>query len=187
MLEAKPSIPEIGERRARLGAPEATVGDRASRLIANEDSSSFVAEAYRALRTNIRFATHDSKAPCFAVTSSIPGEGKSLTCSNLAVSIAETGSRVLLVDADLRRPTVHRVFGLDRDEGLSQVLAGSLHWRDSVQSTKVKGLSVLSGGRIPPNPAELLGSNRMVNFLEEVRTHYDLVIVDTPPILPFSP
>lgn len=143
------------------------------------------AEAYRVLRTNLQFMGLDKPLQALAMTSATPGEGKSLTASNLAVAFAQAGQRVLLVDADLRRPTVAKMFGLNRRAwgGLTTVLAGSQELEEAVQETPVPGLSLLTSGPIPPNPAEMLGARRMTDLLEKMKAQWDLVIVDTPPVL----
>lgn len=143
------------------------------------------AEAYRVLRTNLQFMGLDRPLQALAVTSATPGEGKSLTSANLAAAFAQAGQRVLLVDADLRRPMLAKMFGLNRRAwgGLTTVLAGSQELAEAVQETPVPGLSVLASGPIPPNPAELLGAQRMTELLARLRAEWDLVIVDTPPVL----
>ena len=181
-------VPEINVRRPRLrgGAPggrELRVGRR---LTVTADASGFAGEAYRALRTNMRFAYPRGRTPRFAITSAVPGEGKSLTSANLAIALAEGGERVVLVDADLRRPTLHRLFGLERGAGLSDALAGDGQVGEATVPSGVDGLDLLPGGRVPPNPSELLGSARMREALGALSESYDVVLVDTPPVLPFT-
>ncbi len=143
------------------------------------------AEAYRVLRTNLQFMGLDKPLQAVAITSATPSEGKSLTCANLAAAFAQAGQRVLLVDADLRRPTQAKLFGLNRRAwgGLTTVLAGTQELAEAVQETPVPGLSLLASGPIPPNPAEMLGAQRMTDLLEKMKAQWDLVIVDTPPVL----
>jgi len=117
------------------------------------------------------------------VTSSGPREGKSSTVANLAVSIAQTGKSVLVIDADLRNPTQHKLFGLDNRQGLSVALVQDQDYRDYVKETAVPGVKVLTGGPIPPNPAELVGSKRMKRLIDEASEQFDLVLIDTPPII----
>lgn len=117
------------------------------------------------------------------ITSAGPGEGKSTTAANLAITFAQQGKKVLLIDADLRKPTVHYTFRLNNYVGLTNVLTNSAELLAACQETQVEHLSVLTSGPIPPNPAELLGSKAMEHCLQEVYRHFDLVIFDTPPVL----
>jgi capsular exopolysaccharide synthesis family protein len=121
-----------------------------------------------------------------AVTSSVAGEGKSTVSTNLAIALAETGARVLLVDGDLRRPSVARMLGLEGAAGLTTVLLGRVSAADVVQEWGLHGLDVLPSGAVPPNPTELLGSPAMRRFLQQVRESYDHVVLDTPPLLPVA-
>jgi len=117
------------------------------------------------------------------ITSSGPREGKSSTVANLAVSIAQTGKSVLVIDADLRNPTQHKLFGLDNKQGLSVALVQDKDYRDYVRETAVPGVKVLAGGPIPPNPAELVGSKRMKRLIDDASEQFDIVLIDTPPII----
>lgn len=117
------------------------------------------------------------------ITSSGPREGKSHTVANLAVSIAQAGKSVLVVDADMRNPTQHKLFGLDNGQGLSVALVQEQDYRNYIRETAVPGVMVLTGGPIPPNPAELVGSKRMKHLIEEVSEQFDMVLIDTPPII----
>jgi capsular exopolysaccharide synthesis family protein len=121
-----------------------------------------------------------------AVTSSLPAEGKSTVSGNLAVALAETGARVLLVDADLRRPAIAELLGVEGGVGLTTVLAGAARVEDVVQDWGGKQLQVLASGPVPPNPAELLGSPAMRGLLEDLRGRYDHVVIDTAPLLPVA-
>ncbi len=142
-----------------------------------------VAEAYRALRANVEFASVDVPMRTLLVTSSMPGEGKTVTASNLAVVFAQAGRRVLLVDADLRKPTVHRLFSLPNVHGLTTMLRSDAVAVDAVTHfTEQANLRVLTSGPLPPNPAELLGSHRMEEVLGLLQQHADLVIFDSPPL-----
>lgn len=168
-----------------LGAIPRMGGDGyASKLVVHKQPLSTVAEAYRALRTNVRFSFVDRPMRTLMVTSPGPSEGKSVTLSNLAVAIAQSGLRVILVDTDLRRPSLYRVFGVSNTEGLSNAL---LHTgadvRDYVQETAVKNLRLLSCGPLPPNPAEVLGSERMGVVIEKLLAEADVVLFDSPPVL----
>ncbi|HZP83946.1 MAG TPA: polysaccharide biosynthesis tyrosine autokinase [Chthonomonadaceae bacterium] len=141
-------------------------------------------ESYRVLRSNVQFATVDRPICSLLVTSTIPGEGKSVTACNLAVAMALDGRRVILVDADLRRPTVHTKLGLpQQNAGLTNVLLGRRSLESALQETSIPGLRVLTAGSLPPNPAELLNSRAMHQLHEELKEHADVVIFDSPPCL----
>src|SRR3990167_1725065 len=141
----------------------------ASPLVAHADPKSAAAEAYRTLRTSIQFAGLDHKCRSVVVTSSSPGEGKSTTVANFGVVSAQAGARVLVVDSDLRRPMLHRIFGLGNGRGLSTALLEGLPFADVAQATAIPNLSVLTSGPLPPNPAELVGAMRMRERSEERR------------------
>lgn len=152
-------------------------------LITQLNPRSPISEQYRAIRTNIQFSAIDEEIKSILVTSPGPAAGKSITAANLAVVYAQQGMRTLLIDADLRKPTVHYTFRLDNLRGLSSVLIGESAFEDAVEDSSVDDLQILSCGPIPPNPAELLASKRMEDLLEYVEGHYDFVIVDMPPVL----
>ena len=143
-------------------------------------------EAFRHLRTNIYAAAQGGSPHTFLVTSAEPGEGKSTIVTNLALAMAQSGHRVIAVDGDLRRPTLHTNFQLSMRIGLTSVLDGKLMLQEAVQGTEVPGLSVLASGPLPPNPAELLGSCQMRALLEEMPQHFDMVLVDAPALLPVT-
>lgn len=152
-------------------------------LITIADKTSLIAEQYRTIRTNIQFASADRKIQTIVVTSPGPSEGKSTTSANLAVVFANSGQRVLLVDADMRKPTVHRTFGLSNENGLSKVLSSNNSVLEMAQPSMVDNLSILTSGPKPPNPSELLGSTRMNQVIEEARHLYDVIIFDMPPVV----
>ena len=144
---------------------------------------SVAAEAYRTLRTNVEFSSLDVPVQTLLVTSSMPSEGKTVTAANLAVVFAQAGRKVLLVDADLRKPGVHLVFDLPNSQGLTTLLRGDDVSLDAIaQRTEEKNLRILTTGPLPPNPAELIGSQRMRSLLERLKTGADLVIMDSPPL-----
>lgn len=143
-------------------------------------------EAVRRLRTNLQFVGAASGAKSVVITSSVPGEGKSTTAINLAVSLADAGSRVILVDADLRRPSVAEYLGLEGRAGLTSVLIGRAEVEDVIQQWRDSSLDILPSGQVPPNPSELLGSAVMVNLLAELEKTYDVILLDTPPLLPVT-
>ncbi len=139
-------------------------------------------EAYRDLRTSLRFSGADIEIRSLLVTSAGPREGKSTTAGNLAIAIAQTGSRVLLVDTDLRRPVIHNIFDLPREPGVSEAIAGVTPVEDAVQETAIDNLSVLTCGYIPHNPSELLGSRKCRRLLSELKKSFDMIILDSPPV-----
>lgn len=144
------------------------------------------AEAVRRLRTNLQFINAPSRLRSIVVTSSLPGEGKSTTAANLALAMADAGSRVILVDGDLRRPSLANVLGLEGAVGLTTVLIGQAELIDVVQPFQSTGLDVITAGGIPPNPSELLGSSQMRDVLEYLTDSYDIVIIDSAPLLPVT-
>ena len=153
-------------------------------LIAYADQTSPVTEQYRTIRTNVHFSMVDQNLRSLVVTSSGPGEGKSTTSANLAVIFASSGIRVLLVDADMRKSTVHKTFNLPNMRGLSSFLRNrTLSLDEVVELTSIENLTVLTSGPKPANPAELLGSKRMDQVMDEIIQSYDLVIFDMPPIV----
>ena len=145
------------------------------------DSPFAIKEAYNSIRTKLIFTGKGEKCPVFAVTSSLASDGKSTVSVSLAISIAMAEQRVLLIDADMRKPSVHRYFGVESRNGLSEILAG-LSSEIKLRSTEIDNLSILTAGQIPPNPAELLGSKQMDVLLDYARQYFDYVIIDTPPV-----
>ncbi|TQS71271.1 CpsD/CapB family tyrosine-protein kinase [Ornithinibacillus gellani] len=152
-------------------------------LITKLNPKSPISEQFRTVRTNLQFAAVDEELRSMLVTSSSPSEGKSMTTANLAVVNAQQGKKVLLIDADMRKPTVHYTFRLDNLHGLSNILVGEGTLQTATFASDVDNLDILSSGPIPPNPSELLGSKRMARLLQEALEIYDLVIFDTPPVL----
>lgn len=144
------------------------------------------AEAYRTLRTNLQFIARSGDFKVLTVTSPTAGEGKTTTVANLAVALAHTGKRVIAVSCDLRKPRLHRFFDLPNDVGVTSILTGEATLKDAAQSCQIPTLRVLSCGPIPPNPADLLGSDEMQALLEELRQAADFVVIDTPPVLAVS-
>jgi len=185
-------IPEISSREVvsrrfstNGGGERETVEDEtvASRLITHLDPKSPVSEAYRTLRTNIQFQKLKNKESALMVTSSAPKEGKSTTIANLAITMAQMGSKTLLVDTDLRRPVIHSVFNLGKDRGITNFLLGKMSFSEIVKPTMVDNLSVVTSGPLPPNPSELLASEEMDEFIEQARSHFDVVLFDSPPVI----
>lgn len=153
------------------------------KLITAVDPKSPISEQYRTVRTNIQFSSVDEEIKTIMVTSAGPSEGKSTTAGNLAITFAQQEKKVLLVDADLRKPTVHYTFNQTNTFGLTTVLAGQISLSEAIDLTDIENLSVLTSGPIPPNPAELMGSKSMERFLAEAKKAYDIILFDTPPIL----
>jgi len=151
-------------------------------LITLTSPKSTASEAYRGIRTSILFTAADTAPRAILVASAAPGEGKTVTASNLAVTMAQAGNRVLIIDSDLRRPKLHRVFDLSRDKGISNILAGNCTIDEAIVHSQVPGIDLIPSGPVPPNPSEMLGSQQMVRLMEAVRGRYDLTIVDSPPI-----
>jgi capsular exopolysaccharide synthesis family protein len=152
-------------------------------LITLTNPRSPVSEAFRALRTNIDFSSIDEKIQVIMITSSGPEEGKSTISANLAIAYAQSDKRVLLIDADLRKPTAHKTFTLSNRYGLSSLLSQQVDIEDVLQDTTVSNLTIITSGPIPPNPAEMMSSNRMNTVLQNLRERYDIIILDTPPLL----
>jgi len=162
---------------------QSNVNNKVRNIIAKFNPKSPISEQYRTIRTNIQYASVDNEIKSLLVTSSGPAEGKSTTIANLAVVYAQTGKKVLLIDADLRKPTVHYTFRLDNLRGLSNILVGETSLDQAINRADVDNLDIISSGPIPPNPSELLASRKMERFLEEAKMAYDIVIFDTPPVL----
>ncbi|KJU73430.1 exopolysaccharide biosynthesis protein [Pediococcus damnosus LMG 28219] len=151
-------------------------------LVTVTDPNSVVSEQFRTIRTNIQFSSTDKKLQSIVVTSAEPSEGKSTISSNLAVVCAKQNQKVVLVDADLRRPTVHRTFKLLNAAGLSSYLTNNAVYEEVVQSTSIPNLSIISSGPVPPNPAELLNSANVNSLLERLKSEFDMIIIDAPPV-----
>ncbi|GIO99073.1 capsular polysaccharide biosynthesis protein [Paenibacillus lautus] len=155
-------------------------------LIVSANPKSPISEIYRLLRTKIQFFYKEQELKTVMVTSSQPGEGKSTAIGNLAVAYAQEGKSVLLIDADLRKPSLHRMFSLLNSQGLSTLLAGDTSLEESVQETAVERLSLLPSGPVPANPSELIDSPAMRELLELSKLQYDVILIDTPSVLSVS-
>ena len=155
-------------------------------LIGASNPYSVHGEAYRTLRTGILLSRAGAPPKLILMTSTTSGEGKTVTSTNTAVLFAHTGAKVLLIDADLRRPRCHRVFSMDKEPGLTEVLTGGRAVFEMIRPTQVEGLSILTSGSLPPNPTELLGSEKMKKILGELATSFDFIVLDSPPVLPVS-
>lgn len=151
-------------------------------LILNGDTSFHVQEAYKASRTNTMFSIPDKGCKKIVVTSSFPGEGKSTTCTNLAITFAQTGSKVVMIDADLRKPTVHKKLEVNNEYGLAHLLGNFCTIEQAIIPSSYENLDVIVAGHLPPNPAELLASDNMKELLDTLSESYDYIFLDTPPL-----
>jgi len=161
------------------------VGELGARLVAGRDPRNPVSEAYRSLRTNLTFSNPDKPPKIIVFTSPLPQDGKSTTAANLAITLTQQGIKTLLIDADLRRGLLHGVFGANRDPGLTNVLAGGAAISEAIQEIDLQEsgkLDFMSSGPYPPNPAEILGSQRMKSLLQALDERYDLVLIDSAPL-----
>jgi len=155
----------------------------AGRLITHFAPKSPISEAYRSLRTSIQYAKADTQLKTIVVTSPGPQEGKSTTVANLAITFAQMGTSVLLVDTDLRRPVLHSIFNLDRSKGISNFLVGKIEIEDAIFETDIDNLYIMPCGTLPPNPSELLGSKAMRECITELKNRFDIILFDSPPIM----
>ena len=172
------SIPTIKADRKK-----GEIEDIRNRLITHYRPRSPISESYRSLRTSLRFASIDGGIKTVVLTSPAPKEGKTLTASNLAITEAQAGRKTLLLDTDLRRPMVHHLFNLKKEDGISKVLTDELKLNDAIKKTGVENLYAITSGPVPPNPSELLGSKKMKKVLEELKEKFDMIILDSPPII----
>ncbi len=159
------------------------IKSRDEELITMSRPKSVTAEAYRSLRTNLDFMSPDNPLRSILFTSSGTKEGKSKTISNLAISMAQAGKKTVLLDCDLRKPMLHRFFNLPNYEGLSSVLTDEITSEEALRGGEVENLQIITSGIIPPNPAELLGSKRMGNLLQKLSERFEMVLLDTPPVI----
>lgn len=176
-MQWKFKLPGFGHNRKTESNENNYMNQR--RNILGNTSSFQVQEAYKALRTNIRFSSSGKK---FCITSGLAGEGKSITALNVAISFAEAGQKVLLIDADLRRPSMARLLVENGAPGLSNVLAGLCNEEKAIHKNQIPNLDVLFSGEIPPNPSELLSNENMPALLERLEKTYDYIFIDTPPV-----
>ncbi|KPL19313.1 MAG: hypothetical protein AMJ92_04035 [candidate division Zixibacteria bacterium SM23_81] len=184
------SIPQIkvNEKKKTLrktagSSEEQEIITIASRLVTHLEPRSPVSEAYRSFRTNIQFSQFDRPMKTLLVTSAGPGEGKSTTVANLAITMAQMGTKTLLVDADLRRPVLDSIFKCKRSLGLTDILLGNNHMDAALHELEVKNLSLLCCGTLPPNPAELLSSQAMRDLLEQLKKNFEVILFDSPPVV----
>ncbi len=179
-------IPKIDEIKAAKRARSATnteISKYQSRLITHFDPKSPVSEAYRSMRTNIELSSVDKSIKSVVITSAGPGEGKSTTIANLAIAFAQLDQKTLLVDTDMRRPVLQKVFQVPRVPGISDIITGSNTLEECIHETSVENLYILPSGNLPPNPSEMLGSKKMREIYQNLIGHYDKVFFDAPPII----
>lgn len=158
----------------------------ARKLVTVTDSKSLISEQFRTMRTNIRFSMPNQDIKTLLVTSSIAGEGKSTNAANLGVVFAQEGKKVIIIDTDMRKPTLHHTFSTLNSNGLSDVLTRQEIYFNVIQETTVEGLSIIPSGPLPPNPVELLSSKTMDIFLQDLIKDFDIIILDAPPLLSVS-
>lgn len=183
VLAAIPVIGQVGSEEALAAAGAEGRPKFTPHRVSHLDPRSSIAESYRSLRTSLQFAGLDKPIRTIAVSSSAPQEGKSTTSSNLGVVMSQMGKKTLLVDTDLRRPVLHSVFGIEREPGLTNILFDRSALHEAIHPTDVPNLYVLPCGIIPPNPAELLGSEKMNQLIEVLKEEFDFIIFDTPPVV----
>jgi len=176
-------IPSIGELNGKPKGSRDIIEQISSRLVTHFVPRSPVAEAYRTIRTNLSFSRPDNPPKNILVTSAAPHEGKSTTAANLAITLAQMGTKTLLVDSDLRRPTLGRIFNIEGEEGLTELLIGKGTLEALVKPTGIPNLFLLPSGHLPPNPSELLGSQRMKDLMAEISRRYEMTFLDSPPVV----
>lgn len=152
-------------------------------LVTHEMPKSTISEQYRMIRSNIDFSSIDEQIRTLVFTSAAPSAGKSTTAANVAVAYAQARKSVLLIDGDLRKPTIHYTFETNNVFGLSNLISNQVDMDNAIKMTEIENLSILTSGPIPPNPSELLGSDRMEDLLSAFLERFDMVIIDTPPVL----
>jgi capsular exopolysaccharide synthesis family protein len=161
-------------------------GTEKNDLVVMDDPKSLAAEAFRNIRTNLQFMSMRESGIVMAVTSTIQGEGKTLISVNLASIISMTGKKVLLMSMDMRRPALHRLFGISSDKGMSNILSNHSTLEEVIQHEVFENLDIIPSGPVPPNPSELIGSEMMSQILEELKSRYDIIVIDTPPVGPVT-
>ena len=188
------TVKDTDEAKRLLGIPmlgmipymHSNPKDKASKnlkLITKMGPKSAAAEAFRSLRTGIHFSAINKSRQIIMLTSSFPNEGKSTLSTNLAITLSQTGSRVVLLGGDLRRPSLHKMFGISKTPGLTEVLTGDCNIDDVIHQNTGTGIDLINAGTIPPNPSELLESKQMHEVLQSLRMRYEHIIIDAPPLL----
>lgn len=182
----KPTLAMLPELKSGVLSGLEVIGDSAADTITHTAPKSSFAEGIKTLRTNLTFMSPDEPPEAMLVTSPGPGEGKTVTATNMAIAMAQSGQKTLLVDSDLRRPRVHKALDLNKEPGLSEVITGSTALDDAVQTTMADNLHAVSSGEVPPNPSEMLHSRSFENFVSEARQKFDRVVFDSPPLAAVS-
>ncbi|HEU4371125.1 MAG TPA: polysaccharide biosynthesis tyrosine autokinase [Methylomirabilota bacterium] len=202
-IDPRETMQRLVEHRPALAEMDPEALQSHALLITHFDPKSPVAEAYRTLRTNVQFARLERGGKVLVVTSPTLQEGKTTTIVNLALTMAQSGQKTLLVGANMRRPSIHRFFGIEREPGLSDILTGNAQWRDCIRTVAdilmgrfemedimaapgLDNLHIIEAGPIPANPSELLSTSALAEFLRAVAAEYDIVLIDTPPVLPVT-
>ncbi len=170
------------KNKIKTKAPEQNGFMAQRRQILNKISAFSAQEAYKSLRTNVRFALRGNGCKRICITSGAAGEGKSITFLNFAISVGESGQKVLLIDADMRRPALARLLVEKATPGLSNVLAGLVTPEEAIRKEVYQNLDIIFSGDVPPNPSELLGGDRLQEMIEKLSSEYDYILVDTPPV-----
>jgi capsular exopolysaccharide synthesis family protein len=160
--------------------------DNMTRLVSHERNGSPITEAYRSLRTNIQFCFPEGDMKVILSTSAQQGEGKSTVTSNLAIVMAQSNKKVLLIDCDLRKPKVHTIFGLINKKGLTNALVEGIDYHTLLQSSGIEGITILTAGAKTPRPTEILGSPKMAEIINELKMEFDIILLDTSPIIPVT-
>ncbi len=163
-------------------AEKKEMDERIERTILSDSTPFIVSEAYKTARTNIMFAMKEKNSKAIIITSANPGEGKSTNCLNVAISFAQTGSKVVIIDADMRKPRIHKYLKMKNGQGTSNILGGFAKLEDCICHSEERNLDVITAGHIPPNPAELLASAEMDEMLKKLNEVYDYIFIDTPPL-----
>ncbi|MFV9646189.1 MAG: GumC family protein, partial [Desulfobacterales bacterium] len=176
------NIPDLGPVPLFAAENKGNPKGRTSDLIVLHSPRSTASESYRGIRTNILFSTAESVPQVILVSSAGPREGKTITAANVAITMAQAGSKIIILDCDMRRPEIHNLFGATRDRGMSNILVGVDNIGEIIQSTKIPDLDVITSGPIPPNPSEMLGSKRMESLIVALRKKYDHILIDSPPV-----
>lgn len=161
---------------------KSNASERTYGILIDDDTPFAIKEAYKTARTNLLFALATNENKCVIMTSALASEGKSTNCANLALTMSQTGATVLLIDADLRKSTQHKIFGISNTIGLAEILGGFCKVADGVQEQVHPNLDIITAGQVPPNPSELLGSQNMQKLIEIVSKNYNYIFIDSPPV-----
>lgn len=183
LIKAEMAVSRSGSNGKLKSEEQSVTNEFRSRLITHFAPKSPISESYRSLRTSIQFAKPDKTLRTFLVTSPGPQEGKSTTIANLAITMAQTGSRVLLVDTDLRRPILHSIFGISRSIGLTNHIVGRVPLEEAYFETDIDNIHVMPSGTLPPNPSELLSSRAMIQLIDNLKQRFDYIFFDCPPVI----